>query len=162
MSYRRKKILRGFTLIELLVVIGILAILLAVTLIAINPAHQFALANDTQRKSDVNAILNAINQYSIDEKGAGLPGDNPDPAQNEITTTPQNISTSGANICAFLVTKYIAGLPTDPTSAAGGAPVKVCSISYDTGYQVVKEADNRITVSATSQVDPSTPITATR
>src|SRR5437773_7185388 len=66
---------KGFTLIELLVVIGILAILLAIVLIAINPAKQFGQANDTKRSSDVNAILNAVNQYMADNKGvtpAGL------------------------------------------------------------------------------------------
>src|SRR5258706_13027228 len=67
---------KGFTLIELLVVIGILAILLAIVLIAINPAKQFGQANDTKRRSDVNAILNAIDQYMADNKGvppAGIP-----------------------------------------------------------------------------------------
>ncbi len=65
---------RGFTLIELLVVIGILAVLLAIVLVAINPARQFAQANDTKRSSDVNAILNAMHQYAADNKGslAGL------------------------------------------------------------------------------------------
>ncbi|KKR39597.1 MAG: hypothetical protein UT72_C0005G0013 [Candidatus Woesebacteria bacterium GW2011_GWB1_40_101] len=59
----------GFTLIELLVVIGILGILLAIVLIAINPAAQFAQANNTARTNDVNTILNAIHQYSADNRG---------------------------------------------------------------------------------------------
>ena len=46
---------KGFTLIELLVVIGILAVLLTIVLIAINPGRQFAQANNTKRRSDVNA-----------------------------------------------------------------------------------------------------------
>src|SRR3954468_500341 len=67
---------KGFTLIELLVVIGILAILLAITLIAINPARQFSQANNTKRSSDVNAILNAIGQYQAENHGA-LPANMP-------------------------------------------------------------------------------------
>jgi prepilin-type N-terminal cleavage/methylation domain-containing protein len=51
---------KGFTLIELVVVIGILAVLLTIVLVAINPARQFKQANDTKRRSDVNAILNAV------------------------------------------------------------------------------------------------------
>ncbi len=160
MAFSTAKFRKGFTLIELLVVIGILAVLLAVTLVAINPARQFAAANDTKRSSDVNAILNAINQYSVDEKG-GLPGDNPDPTQNEITINTQNISTSGANICAILVTRYIAALPTDPTSATGGAPITNCALAYDTRYTVVKGGDDRITVEAPN-TQIATEIKATR
>src|SRR6266700_4128441 len=63
--------LQGFTLIELLVVIGILAILLAITLIAINPARQFGLANDTKRRSDATELLNAIGQYAADPANSG-------------------------------------------------------------------------------------------
>src|SRR5690349_17666648 len=72
MTFRTLKTLKnqkGFTLIELLVVIGILAILLAITLIAINPAHQFAQANNTKRRSDILQVLNAIGQYSAENKG---------------------------------------------------------------------------------------------
>src|SRR6266536_4617641 len=85
-----KNLQKGFTLIELLVVIGILAILLAIVLIAINPARQFQQANDTKRRSDVNAILNAVNQYMADNHGA-LPN-----TTNPITSTPTNIG-SGAS-----------------------------------------------------------------
>ena len=59
----------GFTLIELLVVIGILAILLSIVLIAINPARQFGQANDTKRQSAVTQILNAVGAYAADNKG---------------------------------------------------------------------------------------------
>src|SRR5436190_20047022 len=65
---------KGFTLIELLVVIGILAILLAITLIAINPARQFGQANDTNRRSSVTQILNAVGQFGASNSGQ-LPTD---------------------------------------------------------------------------------------
>ena len=144
---------RGFTLIELLVVIGILAVLLAITLIAINPAHQFALANDTKRRSDVNAILNAVGQYMADNHGT-LPTGIP-------SGTAAEISDSGANICSSLISTYLAALPTDPKSATNGAPVTSCAGTYSTGYSIVQSAtDNRITVSAVGEITPV--ITVTR
>lgn len=145
---------RGFTLIELLVVIGILAVLLAITLIAINPARQFSQANNTKRSSDVNALLNAIDQYAADNKGA-LPAG--------ITTTVTDISHAGADICSALVTKYLAALPVDPLTN-NGTPVTDCTlVTYDTNYTVVKSAaDNRITVAAPATELGITPISVTR
>lgn len=64
---------RGFTLIELLVVIGIIAILFAVVLVAVNPAQRFAQTRDARRITDVNSILNAILNATVDSKGT-LPG----------------------------------------------------------------------------------------
>lgn len=145
---------KGFTLIELLVVIGILAVLLSIVLIAINPAKQFSQANNTKRRSDVNAILNAIDQYAADNKGS-LPGG--------ITTTDQDIKkTAGADLCAALVTKYLAALPVDPKTNSG-TPITDCTSSYDTHYHIIQgtSTDNRITVSA-PDAELSETITVTR
>ncbi len=142
MKFFLPKLKRGFTLIELLVVIGILTVLLAITLIAINPQRQFQQANDTQRQSDVNALLNAIHMHGADHKGA-LP--------SGITGTAQNISDTAADICADLVPEYIADLPLDPTDGSKTPATGTCeaATAYDTGYQVVKSAtNNRVTVSA--------------
>jgi prepilin-type N-terminal cleavage/methylation domain-containing protein len=64
----------GFTLVELLLAIGIISILAAVTITALNPGKQLGDARNTQRKFDVNTILNAFGQYSIDSNGSFLPG----------------------------------------------------------------------------------------
>lgn len=139
---KRTILSRGFTLIELLVVIGILAVLLAITLVAINPSRQFSQANNTKRSSDVNAILNAINQYAADNRGA-LPAGIPD-----TTAGPGVIGSATVNICAALVTKYLAALPVDPLTN-NGTPVTDCTAAYNTNYTVVKStSDNRITVAA--------------
>lgn len=131
---------KGFTLVELLVVIGILATLLAITLIAINPARQFSQSNNTQRSSNVNAILNAVHQYAADNRGA-LPAG--------ITASVSNIADTGADICADVITRYMAALPEDPS--LGGDNITDCTAAYDTGYTIVRSAaDNRITVAAPS------------
>lgn len=135
---------KGFTLIELLVVIGILAVLLAIVLVAINPARQFAQANNTQRANDVNALLNAIHQYAADNNGTLPPG---------ITNTPQPVGSEAgeADLCATLVTDYLAALPVDPQHPTQAGPVTEdeCAGTYATGYVVVSSAtNNRVTVSA--------------
>lgn len=140
---------KGFTLIELLVVIGILAVLLAITLIAINPQRQFSQANNTKRSSDVNAILNAINQNMADNKGivpAGI-----DATVKTITNDASLIAAgTGVDLCTALVTQYLAGLPVDP-QINNGTPATVCANPYNTNYTVTRSgADNRITVAAPS------------
>ena len=148
----------GFTLIELLVVIGILAILLSIVLIAINPARQFGQANNTQRRSNATAILNAIGAYSADHHGV-LPGGT---GATAIDTTDKTISSTGADLCADLVPNYISALPTDPSlNIAAVGPCPVAPATYDTAYHVTRDANNRVTVSAPSAENGET-ITITR
>ncbi len=143
LTKKLKKAQQGFTLIELLVVIGILAVLLAIVLIAINPARQFAQANNTQRASNVNAILNAIHEYAADNKGALPAGIPVSPA------AAADISHAGVDLCAALVTRYLAAMPVDPGGSNGSAGSYTDCNTYDTKYTVVQSStDNRITVAA--------------
>ncbi len=146
----RSKFFSGFTLIELLVVIGILAVLLTIVLVAVNPARQFAQANDTKRKSDVTTILNAIGQFEADHKGV-LPAG--------ITTTAETIGTGtgNADICLDLMSTYVSALPVDPATdskpaddTTKGKAITDCAQigGYATGYSVSKDSASRVTVSA--------------
>jgi prepilin-type N-terminal cleavage/methylation domain-containing protein len=151
-----KKSSKGFTLIELLVVIGILAVLLAITLIAINPAKQFQQANDTQRASDVNAILNAVWQYGVDNNGqlTGL-----DIVEGGSGSAELINPTNTAGLCAALVPDYIAQIPVDPTTGDWTD----CS-DYDSGYQIYMAAPvdgGRVTVVAPA-AEGGNPISVTR
>ena len=146
----------GFTLIEILIVIGIIAILATIVIIAINPARQFKQARDTQRVSNVNAILNAIGQYTADNKGALPTG---------ITTTPTNISNTGINLCALLVPTYMPALTSDPSlttgaMADGQISTAECTGAHDTGYKVSQDSTGRVTVSAVGEI--TTAISVTR
>ena len=148
---------KGFTLIELLVVIGILAILLAITLIAINPARQFGQANDTKRRSDATQILNAVGQYAASNTG-NLPAEI-SALTASAAATPIN-DTNFPNLCAQLVPTYLPALPADP-SLNNQAGITTCTGSWgNTGYSIARDANNRITVSAPSAY--SGPIQVTR
>ncbi|MEI6533157.1 MAG: type II secretion system protein [Candidatus Roizmanbacteria bacterium] len=146
----------GFTLIELLVVIAILTVLLAITLIAINPQEQFRKANDTKRRSDVGSLLNAVSQWSADNGGV-LPTFS---SGTPIPTTGANgagsqLSSASVNICDKLVPKYIAALPVDPTlGPTPGIDATACAGSYQTGYDISQGASSRITILAPNAPTP--------
>jgi type IV pilus assembly protein PilA len=65
---------KGFSATELLLVVGVLALLIAVAVIAINPARQAALANNALRRSQLAQIMDALQQYRVDHKGEAPKG----------------------------------------------------------------------------------------
>ncbi len=139
----REEDTKGFTLIELLVVIGIIAILAAIVIVAINPSRQFAQARNTQRESNVATILNAIGQNIADNRGTFDPVGACDPITNASTT----IGTGDTNLGCLAPTYIPTAIPMDPT---GGTPA-------DTKYTVSKDAVGRVTVCAPNHAEAAVP-----
>ncbi|MCX6795327.1 MAG: prepilin-type N-terminal cleavage/methylation domain-containing protein [Candidatus Falkowbacteria bacterium] len=142
------KKIKGFTLIEILLVVAAIAILAGIVILAINPNKQLGETRNAQRRADVTTILNAVYQYSIDN--GTLPA--------AITASSTDVCKTGVS-CGSLIDlsvltaseKYLTALPSDPKS----------STASSTGYQILKTANNRVTVTA-NNAEQSATISVTR
>lgn len=102
-----------------------------------NPTKQLGDARNAQRRSDVNTLLNAVYQYSIDNNG-NLP--------EGITTEKQEVCAARTSAeCAdmvdltMLLDAYLVAIPRDPQREIG---------EPGAGYLMWRSAEGRVTVSA--------------
>ena len=144
-----KKVKKGFTLLEVLLVVAIIAILAGIVVLALNPSKQLANARNSQRRADVNTILNAVHQYAIDSNGT-IPA--------AITTTSTEICKTSST-CTGLIDlsvltaneKFLTSIPIDPISTS----------TNGTGYNISKSVNGRATITAPKAEDSVT-ISVTR
>jgi prepilin-type N-terminal cleavage/methylation domain-containing protein len=139
---------KGFTLIELLVVIGILAILIPVVFVALNPVKRFQDAQNARRISDANSILTAVHEYIVDNKGALPTGLTAGMVEKQMGTAVSGctVATAGCSVastgdCVDLSTvlnKYLKSIPMDPNG--GTAALTNYTISADTNNLVTVKA----------------------
>lgn len=137
---------KGFTLLEVLLVVVAISILAGIVILAINPSKQLGDTRNAQRRTDVNTILNAIYQYSLDNNGTFPSG------IDTVTASSQVLGTSGSgcdttctatttvaactDLSTDLVPTYLVGIPVDPTTGA----------ATNSDYYVNRDANGRITV----------------
>ena len=155
-NQKAKPSLSGFTLLEILLVVAAIAILAGIVILAINPGKQLGDTRNAQRRVDVNSILNAVYQYTIDNNGT-LPTIPTATcallATNEACKlTAAGTCSTGVNLSVLTTSqKYLTAMPIDPTvSSADG-----------TGYYITKSANGRVTVCAPS-AEQSATISVTR
>lgn len=150
----------GFTLIEVLVVIGIIAILASTVLVAVNPQRQFAQARNTQRASDVNAILTAVGSRIAERAGTfDTPGS---ACAIPIPTETVEIASNSYDIRQCLVPDYLAEMPVDPVLGSNTCTTTACDgpndAGYFTAYTIQQDASSgRITVCAPNSTEASLP-----
>lgn len=130
----------AFSLIELLLVIGILAILAAIVLVAMNPKPMTDERNK-RRNADVKMLLDAVTQYTVETKGVFPAG---------ITLTAKEICRSSSLPCHngvdldVLTGSYLPELPVDPLAGSSGT---------GSHYTIMKDRQNRITIAAPKAED---------
>ncbi len=146
---------KGFTLLELLLVVAAIAILATIIFAVLSPADTLNKFRDSKRISDIQAIMSAMQLYSIDNGG-----DVPDVASSGWNVANRKICTGDAtnlptedgpvstdcNIgLRDLVTdnKYLISIPTDPTTGSTVVP------DEDTGYLIKKSITGLVTITAT-------------
>ena len=139
---------KGFTLLEILLVVAAIGILAGIVIIALNPAKQLGDTRNAERRSDVNSILNAVQQYAIDNNGTLPSGLDSVAGSSQVlgtagsgadsTCTADTTVAAAVDLSSDLVPTYIVGIPTDPSTGTDA----------NTDYYINVDANGRVVVGA--------------
>ncbi len=135
---KNKKKTKGFTLIELLVTITMLAIIITIIVVLIDPAEIFRKTRDTRRMADLSAIRDALTYNIVSSGGtADLDGANSSscsdegsksvyvsiPAETTMYAAPTGWSWRQAVKNSLAATNGAGWVPVNFQSFSGGSPI---------------------------------------
>jgi type IV pilus assembly protein PilA len=135
-----------------------IASLASITVVAVNPARQFAQARNAQRISHISTLLGAVGARIADTQGVfAEPGAGCEPVPSEST----EIGTASYDLRRCLVPAYLPEMPVDPRTGSNRCIDAQCTDSgqsYATSYTIVRDATTgRITVCAPGAAEEALP-----
>ena len=153
----------GFTLIELLLVIAIISILAIVVFAALNPSQRLKDSKNSKRTTDVETILSAIHQYTVDNKGTLPTGLSAGMAEAQLGTSASgcaltsathnpscNVTTTACLDLSSVLAAYLSKMPIDPSGYEGNtsSTADASASATKTNYSVVVDSNGIVTVKA--------------
>lgn len=126
--------------------VAIISVLAGIVIIAINPSKQLGNTNNATRRADVNTIINAIYQYSLDNNGNFPSGVDSTAGTVQVlgtaasgcdtTCSAQTSVAACLDLSGTLVPDYVVDIPYDLKSGT----------TSNTDYYVNKLANGRLEV----------------
>lgn len=137
---------KGFTLIELIIVVAILAVIAAAVTVAIDPARRLNAADNSKRKTDIQALLHAIKTYQADNDGAFWSSMTTPSSTNYIigtclsgaACTSVTVAPACTDFAALETAGYISPIPADPDTGT----------AENTGYYYQRNPNGLLTIGA--------------
>lgn len=149
---------KGFTLIELLLVITIIAILITVILIAVDPVRRLKDSKDVVRMEESRTILEGVKTYLVDNAGINFTSlENATTGQYYLITDGSisaacnamnsycDVNIGGVGHCVDITDLiddgYVGKMPLSPPGE-----VTWNNSTYGSGYYLIKNANGSLTV----------------